>query len=48
MKSNHRLGKWEGNKGLDNMINCHRTEDMQTEPRKDTETPKAPALPSST
>jgi len=35
MKSNDRPGKWERKKELDNMINCHRTEDIQAEPRED-------------
>lgn len=41
---------WESRreKGLDNMINCHRAEDIQTEPKKDTPNPKAPALPAFT
>lgn len=38
---------WESRreKGLDNMINCHRAKDIQTEPSKDTPSPKAPTLP---
>lgn len=41
---------WESRreKGSDNMSNCHRAEHMQTEPRKDTPSPKAPALPAFT
>lgn len=45
-RKSYGITDWESRreKGLDNMINCPRAEDIQTEPRKDTPSPKAPTL----